>query len=80
MVLVRYLLSTLMLIFAASAAVAQGAPAFPSKPVRLIVPAPAGGPVDAVARILADALRESWRETVVVEGKRRITVRLIEME
>jgi tripartite-type tricarboxylate transporter receptor subunit TctC len=69
MVLVRYLLSTLMLIFAASAAVAQDAPAFPSKPVRLVVPASAGGPVDAVARILADALRESWRETVVVESK-----------
>ena len=69
MIMVRYVVGTLVLIFAASAAVAQDAPAFPSKVVRLVVPAVAGGPVDAVARILAEALRTSWRETVVVESK-----------
>ena len=69
MVLTRYVLSALLLVVAASAAIAQDAPAFPSKVVRLVVPSVAGGPVDAVARILAEALRTSWRETIVVESK-----------
>jgi tripartite-type tricarboxylate transporter receptor subunit TctC len=42
---------------------------FPSRTVRLIVPSSAGGPVDAVARILADALRTVWTEPVIVESK-----------
>jgi tripartite-type tricarboxylate transporter receptor subunit TctC len=60
-----------MLAMAGSATVApaQDAATFPSRTVRLIVPAAAGGPVDAVARILAEALRPAWRETIVVESK-----------
>jgi tripartite-type tricarboxylate transporter receptor subunit TctC len=42
---------------------------FPSRTVRLIVPSPPGGPVDAVARILADGLRTVWSETIIVENK-----------
>jgi len=42
---------------------------FPSKTVRLIVPSAPGGPVDSVARILADALRTVWSETIVIENK-----------
>jgi tripartite-type tricarboxylate transporter receptor subunit TctC len=59
----------LALIVSAPTALAQDAGSFPSKTVRLIVPASAGGPVDAVARILAEALRPAWRETIVVESK-----------
>lgn len=40
----------------------------PSKPIRLIVPYAAGGPIDATARILADAVKESLG-TVIVENK-----------
>ena len=42
---------------------------FPSRTVRLIVPSSPGGPVDAVARILADGLRAVWTEPVIVESK-----------
>lgn len=42
---------------------------FPDKPVRLVVALPAGGSVDVVARILADRLRESLAQPVVVENK-----------
>jgi tripartite-type tricarboxylate transporter receptor subunit TctC len=69
MVVFRYLLIMLATLMPAAAALAQDAASFPSKTVRLIVPASAGGPVDAVARILAEALRPSWRETIVVESK-----------
>jgi tripartite-type tricarboxylate transporter receptor subunit TctC len=55
---------------AATTARAQEDPAkFPSRTVRLIVPSSPGGPVDAVARILADALRTVWSEPVIVESK-----------
>jgi tripartite-type tricarboxylate transporter receptor subunit TctC len=53
----------------ATAPAAQDAVTFPTRSVRLIVPSSAGGPVDAVARVLADALRTAWRETIVVESK-----------
>lgn len=48
-------------------AVAQ--PGYPSKPIRLIVPTPAGGPSDASARLLATALSKSLGQNVVVENK-----------
>src|SRR4051794_30975219 len=45
------------------------AQAYPSRPVRLIVPFPAGGGQDAVARLLAHRLSEIWRQQVVVENR-----------
>jgi tripartite-type tricarboxylate transporter receptor subunit TctC len=68
MTLIRYLLAAVGLLAAASV-LAQEAATYPTKAVRLVVPAVAGGPVDAVARILADALRTSWRETIIVENR-----------
>ncbi len=51
--------------------VALGAAAqtFPSKPIRMIVPFPAGGTTDIVARILAQRLSETMGQAVVVENK-----------
>lgn len=65
----RCLLGVLALVVVAPAAQAQDNPAFPTRTVRLIVPAAPGGPVDAVARQLADALKFSWSQPVVVENK-----------
>ncbi|MDO5289643.1 MAG: tripartite tricarboxylate transporter substrate binding protein [Pseudomonadota bacterium] len=54
----------------ASAAVhAQTAPAWPAKPVRLIVPFPAGGGTDAIARELANTLSTTAGYTFVMENK-----------
>jgi tripartite-type tricarboxylate transporter receptor subunit TctC len=44
------------------------APAFPAKPVRLVV-ASAGSPQDVVARIVGQKLGEIWKHGVVVENK-----------
>jgi len=41
---------------------------FPSRPVTLVAPFAAGGPLDTVARIVAEGMRESLRQTVVVEN------------
>ena len=52
--------------FASGAALAQ---AFPSRTVRIIVPAPPGGAIDVIARLLADRLTTAWSQSVVVENK-----------
>lgn len=54
------------LVSCASIAVAQS---YPSKPVKLILPFPAGGPTDIVARLISQRLSESWGRQVVVDNR-----------
>ncbi|HKD29077.1 MAG TPA: tripartite tricarboxylate transporter substrate binding protein [Xanthobacteraceae bacterium] len=61
--------AALALPFALVAAHAQEAQDFPSRTIKLVVPASPGGPIDAVARILADGLKTVWPSPVVVENR-----------
>jgi len=49
-------------------AFAQGQP-YPSRPIRMIVGYPAGGPVDAAARIVAPGMQKSLGQPVVIENR-----------
>ncbi|MGB8825301.1 MAG: tripartite tricarboxylate transporter substrate binding protein [Pseudolabrys sp.] len=42
---------------------------YPNRPIRIIVPTPAGGPVDVMARVLANALPPLLGQNVFVENK-----------
>jgi len=44
------------------------AQAYPTRPVRIIVPAAAGGPTDIIARIIGQKLSETWGQQFVVEN------------
>jgi tripartite-type tricarboxylate transporter receptor subunit TctC len=62
----RTFLATLLALAAAPAA-AQGA--YPTKPIRLIVPFPPGAGTDTVARFVAQKLGESMGATIVVDNR-----------
>jgi tripartite-type tricarboxylate transporter receptor subunit TctC len=42
---------------------------FPSKPIRFVVPYPAGGPLDTIARLLAAKVGESVKQPIVMDNK-----------
>ena len=58
--------------FAAAALLAAGsalAQAWPSKPLKIIVPYPPGGTSDILARAVGQKLSEEWKQPVIVENK-----------
>lgn len=56
--------------FATSAALgAAHAESYPERPVKIVVPYPAGSGLDTMARVLGQKLSERWRQSVVVENK-----------
>ena len=58
-----------LVIFALLIAAPAFAQSYPDRPVRIIVPTPAGGPVDVMARLLAGTLPASLGQNVFVENK-----------
>src|SRR3954463_8084626 len=60
---------TLLLTLAAHARAPALAGDYPDRPVKIVVPFPAGGTADAVPRIVADWLSRKWNQPVVIENR-----------
>jgi tripartite-type tricarboxylate transporter receptor subunit TctC len=56
-------------LLAAGSANAQGVDAYPTRPVRIIVPIGPGGPSDVIARLIAQKLTQSLGQSFVVENQ-----------
>jgi tripartite-type tricarboxylate transporter receptor subunit TctC len=67
--ILRRVLAGAALLAAACAALPGVAATYPDKPVRIIVPNPAGGASDVLARLLAKELNAVWHQPVVVENR-----------
>src|SRR5690349_7901605 len=59
-----------LLLLAAGAAAQE----FPSRPVRLVVPFPPGGPLDISGRLIGKELQDRWGYPVIVENKPGSTI------
>jgi len=65
------LLAYLVLAFACLGVHAQSPSAinFPAKPIKIIVPFPAGGTSDVLARLIGQKLSDAWGQMIIVENK-----------
>lgn len=60
---------TRIIVFVLAAALPLAAFAYPTKPVRLIIPFPPGGASDYVGRAVAQSLSELWGQNVVPDNR-----------
>lgn len=54
---------------AAAAGPALAQDAYPSRPIRIVIPTPAGGGLDGTVRAIAEKLQGAWKQPVVVESR-----------
>src|SRR5882757_6280961 len=58
-----------LVLFIAPLLVFENAQAFPDRPIKLIVPSPAGGPPDIMARLLSDKMGAALGQPVIVGNR-----------
>ena len=62
----RYLFAVLLL---ATPGLVLAAQSYPARPVRIVVPVPAGGGVDALARVVGQHLNAMWGQPFIVDNR-----------
>ena len=55
--------------FGVRAHAAQAEDAYPTRPIHIVIPFPAGGPSDIAARIIAEKMNEDWGQPVIVDNR-----------
>jgi tripartite-type tricarboxylate transporter receptor subunit TctC len=60
---------TVLVALVAHLLVSQSAQAYPDRPIKLIVPSPAGGPPDVMARLLSEMMTASLGQPVIVDNR-----------
>src|SRR5947209_7916690 len=66
----RWIALAIFASLAAGSATAQERPdAFPSRSIKIVVPFPAGGPSDVLARMIGQKMSEDWGQPVLVENR-----------
>lgn len=63
----RFILASLALAISATAALAQGK--FPERPITVVVPFPAGGPMDIITRLAQPKLAEVWGQPAILDNR-----------
>jgi tripartite-type tricarboxylate transporter receptor subunit TctC len=58
-----------LLALAAGPAAGQDAGSFPNRSIKIVVPFPAGGPSDVLARLIGQKMSEDWGQPVVIENR-----------
>src|SRR6476659_8297745 len=67
---IRLIALALLSALATSPATAQErADAFPTRAIKIVVPFPAGGPSDVLARMIGQKMSEDWGQPVVIENR-----------
>jgi tripartite-type tricarboxylate transporter receptor subunit TctC len=59
---------SIALIFIVASIVTAVAETYPSRPITIVVPFPAGGPTDTLGRVLADRMKTALGQSVVIEN------------
>jgi tripartite-type tricarboxylate transporter receptor subunit TctC len=65
----RHIFSTLVLLTLALGPPARADEAYPNRPIHIVVPFPAGGPADVMARMIGDKMSADFRQPVVVDNR-----------
>ena len=65
----KFAVACCIIALAATTATPVFAQTYPAKPIRLVVPFPPGGAVDAIGRIIGQKLGESWGYNVVIDNR-----------
>lgn len=61
--------ASLLLIAYAVGSTAFADAAYPTRPIKLVVPYPAGGASDAVARMIGEKLQHAWGQPVIIDNR-----------
>jgi tripartite-type tricarboxylate transporter receptor subunit TctC len=67
--LARLFLLAPLLVLSFAAAAQERPDGYPNRPIKIVVPFPAGGPSDVLARMIGQKLTEDWGQPVVVENR-----------